>query len=142
MAKKANASVKFFLEAKKAVVTVVVEKRKGAAKVASAAVYVNKKGREVDAGSIRPRRFSIKDQGDIKHVGYLLVIPFGQEDGTTEPGGDAIDIEIPTARVRVTITNQPPASDPPDVEIDETEDNPQDEPGDDPTGPFAFFDEE
>jgi len=143
MSRNANASVKFFLDAKKVLVTVVAKKRKGNPRVKSAVVYVHDKGRRVDLSELKPKRFSLKDRGpDGEYIGYLLVIPFYEEDGTKDPDADGIRAEVPTARVRVTITNQPPAADPPDVEIDETEQNPQDEPGEDPTGPFAFLDEE
>ncbi|WP_165243656.1 hypothetical protein [Paludisphaera soli] len=124
-----NAGVKFFLEAQKAIATVTV--KRGRIDVGAAQVFVESQGRRVDA--VQHRKVNLGGASD--HVVLVVIVPY------YEPNGDVLDepkdpdILGVTANLKVTITNTPPAGEPEEVVIDETDSDAEDLPGDDPDAP-------
>lgn len=124
MAQRARSLVKFFLQAQKVVVISLM--KYGDPKVEKTEVYIDGKGRV--AG--KPTQFRFRLGPLSNHMALVLIVPYFELNGQEEPDGDPPI--TPTARIRVTITNKPPATEPEEVVIDETENGPEDEPGDNP----------
>ncbi len=132
-----NASVKFFLKAKKVVASVTIDDRPSwrvdeTSAVASAKVCIGGRGYKVEEVKSKKKKLGSKTN----FVVLTLVFRYADYDASIECKQVDADIIGVTANLKVTITNAPPGGVGGEViEIEETDENAEEHAGEDPDEP-------